>query len=193
MGNSSDFAVFMILLKSYLGTGLLAIPYAVECGGLWSATIGLAVLATASNFTMKMLIRLKRHVEADRIQSSKEPLLGEDSDETDALLDSGEGPLTFMDLGEFAMGSSGRIAAKAAMLTTNIGISVGYLMFVANTLADAIQGNHTEKPLVDEVVGSIKFNLMTIIVLPVLILLCQIRDIQKLSFSSLLGNFSLGE
>jgi proton-coupled amino acid transporter len=188
---ASNFGVFMILLKSYLGTGLLAIPYAVECGGMWSAVIGITALAMASNYTMKMLIRLKRHVEAEQEQMSKEPLLGGDSEGAEE--DSDRVPLSFMDLGEYALGRYGRLAAKATMLTTNLGISVGYLMFVSNTMADAIQGNHTDEPLVRELVGSIKFNLMSIIVLPILMLLCQIRDIQKLSFSSLLGNFSLCE
>ena len=47
------------LLKSYLGTGLLAIPFAARCSGLWTAVIGLAVLAFFSNHTMKLLVTMK--------------------------------------------------------------------------------------------------------------------------------------
>ena len=82
--------------------------------------------------------------------------------------------------------------AQLAMLLTNLGIAVGYTMLVSNTLADAIQGNHDKGALVVGLEGSIKLNYMTLVVLPILMLLCQLRDIQKLSFSSLLGNFSLG-
>ena len=58
----SSFAAGMMLLKSYLGSGLLAVPYAFDCGGLEASIVGIVLLAAISNHTLKMMIKLKGEV-----------------------------------------------------------------------------------------------------------------------------------
>ena len=43
-----SFAAAMMLLKSYLGSGLLAVPYAFDCGGMEASIIGIFLLAAIS-------------------------------------------------------------------------------------------------------------------------------------------------
>ena len=60
------FGTLLQVFRLYCGTGLLAFPYAVKCGGLVAAPVALLVIGWCNNYTLKMLVRAKRKV---RVQS----------------------------------------------------------------------------------------------------------------------------
>ena len=165
---------FINLLKAYLGTGLLAMPYAVQCAGLWVGVGGILFLCFISNHTLKMIVEMKRKIVADgrpSLGSGEAVALGGgggggggggvDSPQTHtqqhqqqhhhrpSMSGAGSGgledfniddpPLKYEDIGEHACGRPGRIVSVASMLITNVGISIGYIVFVAETLLETLQ------------------------------------------------------
>jgi amino acid permease len=61
--------------------------------------------------------------------------------------DGSAGAVSYIDIGKYAYGSRGERAAQLSMYVTNIGIATAYIIFVANTMADAVQGNHVRGEL----------------------------------------------
>jgi hypothetical protein len=51
------------LIKAFLGTGLLAVPFAVSCAGIWLGVIFVGFLTLLSNHTLKMLVTMARFVQ----------------------------------------------------------------------------------------------------------------------------------
>ena len=225
-----SFAAAMMLLKSYLGSGLLAVPYAFDCGGMEASIIGIFLLAAISNHTLKMMITLKcevqarmRHVADDKIRditihrraatdsaaivakdeseagAAKEPLLHdarpttkEQSTSTDRHATENSSTIDVKVIGGHAMGTTGESLSLAALVISNLGIAISYVIFVGNTLADAFQGGHTAGSG-DWVtsVGSLTINLFTLLMFPLLLGLCSLKDMSKLGASSALGNVAL--
>ena len=56
------FGTLLQVFRLYCGTGLLAFPYAVKCGGLVAAPVALLVIGWCNNYTLKMLVCAKRKV-----------------------------------------------------------------------------------------------------------------------------------
>ena len=54
------------VLRLYTGSGILAFPYAVSCGGLWAGIGGLVLIAIINLVTLHMLVEGKRMVEDRR-------------------------------------------------------------------------------------------------------------------------------
>ena len=53
------------IVKAYMGTGMLNIPWALDTGGFWGGLVSMVVLAILLNHTMKLLVRMKVAVEDD--------------------------------------------------------------------------------------------------------------------------------
>ena len=164
------------MIKAYLGSGLLAIPYAFRCGGFLSGTIGLLLLALISNTTLKMLIWMRRRFSA------------------------AEGEVTFSLIGEYSTGVWGRRLALFAEIATNVGIAVGYLIFIGNTAlivlgakaSDDDDDNVTlHNKWLDSGSGSLHLNLIIVACAIPLILFAQLRSMKKMGFVSILGNVAI--
>ena len=258
-GTTSTFAAGMMLLKAYLGSGLLAMPYGLQCGGLWGSIIALSVLASASNFTLKLFIKLKVATMEQRRQQQQaagggggyhalgagegadagggggggggggaaggggsppgrgasNSLLGDDAladmEQQDvtmtptkgrlAKLRGGEaagqhdigGPVTLEHIGRYAYGRVGARCMQVVMVISNVGVAVSYILFVGDTLADLVTGGHDPADSNGWVVlvGGITVNYFTLMLVPPMAALSQLRDMSKLAFSSLLGNVAL--
>ena len=50
------------LIKAFMGTGLLTVPFAVSCTGIWLGGILVGILTILSNHTLKMLVTMSRFV-----------------------------------------------------------------------------------------------------------------------------------
>lgn len=177
-GNVSTRTAYANVIKAYLGSGLLAIPYAFRCGGFLSGTIGLLVLALISNTTLKMLIWMRRRF---------------------AVSKSGE-EITFSSIGMYSTGKWGRRLALFAELATNVGIAIGYLVFIGNTALivlgvkssdsddDEFQIHHE---WLDSGTGSFHLNLIIVACAVPLFLFSQLRSMRKMGFVSIMGNFAV--
>ena len=188
------------LLKAYLGTGLLAVPFAVSCAGLWLGMVFIGVLTFLSNHTMKLLVRMALHTHRTRGEGSLLHRTDGDSS-ADTTLQS----LVYEDLGEAACGQCGRSLASWAKLLTNVGIVVGYMIFVGDTFLSMIQVARYPAPrnstdaVLDPVVLSgsgggsegMRFNLLLLGLVPLCGGLGMLKTMKKLSFVSILGNISI--
>ena len=51
------------LIKAFMGTGLLTVPFAVSCTGIWLGAVLIGFLTVLSNHTLKMLVTMARFVQ----------------------------------------------------------------------------------------------------------------------------------
>ena len=120
------------LLKAYLGTGLLTIPFAISCSGLYLGVIGVGLMTFFASHTMKMLVQMKRHIEETIDINNK----------SDMMTTTGAGQrreITYEDIGMFACGVWGKRLSVWAMLLTNIGTVIGYMIFIGSTAIHAAE------------------------------------------------------
>ena len=196
-GGVSTALTLLSLVKAYLGTGLLAMPYAARCAGLWVCVAGVLFLAFISNHTLKLLIEMKRHILADKAHQLLPPGGGDDPGGRSSDVDDAE--VTYEDIGEAALGKWGRRLATVAMVVTNMGISIGYIVFCADTLLDTVNvasggGNVTEQldaSLDPGTGGPLRFNLLTLTFLPLVGGLGLLRSMRRLAFVSMVGNVAI--
>lgn len=175
-GSVSTRTAYANVIKAYLGSGLLAIPYAFRCGGFLSGTVGLLLLALISNTTLKMLIWMRRRYSAM------------------------EGDVTFSSIGEHSTGVWGRRLALFAEIATNVGIAIGYLIFIGNTAlivlgAKASNDDDEDVTLHNKWLntgsGSLHLNLIIVACAVPLFAFAQLRSMQKMGFVSIMGNVAV--
>ena len=103
------FGTLLQIFRLYCGTGLLAFPYAVKCGGLVLAPCALVLIGALNNYSLRMLVHAKR-----RITEDLNPQL----------------PTTLDDLAYAAFGYGGRLFTSLAMVLSLLGLCCGYLIFM---------------------------------------------------------------
>ena len=181
------------LLKAYLGTGLLTIPFAISCSGLYLGVIGVGLMTFLASHTMKMLVQMKRHIEK--------------------IVDSGDmskfastaGPrreITYEDIGMFACGVWGKRLSVWAMLLTNVGTVIGYMIFAGSTTIHAAEVIEYPQPVnvTDSYVyptlnphthKGLRVDLFLLAFIPILGLLSLLRTMKKLAFVSIFGTLCI--
>ena len=160
------FATLLQIFRLYCGTGLLAFPYAVKCGGLLLAPITLIIIGGLNNYTLRMLVHCKRHVTSDLTLQL---------------------PSTLDDLAYVAFGKIGRQFTSIAMVLSLLGLCSGYLIFVGKTLQSSF-GNPAWSTYL---LHGIDVNLFTVLATFLALPLTMIRNYNKVQWTSVLGNLSL--
>jgi len=248
----------MNIVKAYIGS---ALPYASKCAGVYASLIGLAVLAFLSNYTMVMLMKMKRQLiseketqrllvdpasdgvqphapdspssrftsspkfqkgvkgaaggdgsaprrsSASSARAHKNGIINNGRDHSTSISASSsasasdaesqvltasnkERPLTsskdmsYEQIAYYALGPLGRSISVFAIVSSNLGISVGYTLFVGKTIASALSSSLIKH------VGGLDINYAVLMVLPLVILLCMPRTTRYLAFFSTLGNLT---
>ena len=190
------------IFRLYCGTGLLAFPFAVKCGGLVAAPVALLVIGALNNYTLRMLVHSKRRV------TSRLPPPGGHVDGGGAVrATGGEGPaatvavpaspISLDDLAFAAFGAAGRRFCAVAMVVSLLGLCSGYLIFVGSTTRSAFgDPSWATISLFSSGGGdggghNLEVNLFTVIATVVVLPLTLIRDYASVKWSGLLGNVSL--
>ena len=164
-----SFGTLLQIFRLYCGTGLLAFPYAVKCGGILLAPLALIFIGALNNYSLRMLVHCKRRITEDLPPSQL--------------------PTTLDDLAFAAFGYGGRMFTSLAMVLSLLGLCSGYLIFVGKTLRSAF-GNPTWSHAV--ILGDIDMNLFTVIATVAVLPLTMIRNYNRVQWSGVLGNLSLG-
>ncbi|CAN0096532.1 unnamed protein product [Pylaiella littoralis] len=112
---SSETRTFVNLLISFVGAGVLGIPYAYRQGGLLLSTAVLSTVGLLATYCMWMLIRCKYRVVA--LRGKDEP-----------------GPVTYADICQEALGKWGVVAVESALVASQSGFATAYLVFIARNL-----------------------------------------------------------
>merc|ERR1711871_1340403 len=176
-------AMLLQIFRLYTGTGLLAFPYAVCCGGMWAGLVGVVVIGVLNTCTLHMLIRSKRTVED--IRRYKEGSLT-----LDLLVTDGDAAvLTFSDVVTEALGVPGKYIATSSIVLALLGLVTSYLIFVGQTLRDAFHSpswSTVSAPGLPD-----RVNLFTVIAAAVVMPLCLMRNYNKVQWSGIVGNVAL--
>ncbi|EEB08254.1 vacuolar amino acid efflux transporter Avt3 [Schizosaccharomyces japonicus yFS275] len=104
-GQASAGKAVLLLLKSFVGTGVLFLPKAFQLGGLAFSTITMLVVAVMSLICFNLLISTRNKI-----------------------------PGSFGDIGGVLFGRHMRFAILASIVVSQIGFASAYISFVASTL-----------------------------------------------------------
>lgn len=190
------FGTLLQIFRLYCGTGLLAFPYAVKCGGLVAAPCALLLIGFANNYTLKMLVWSRRRVMQQLPTAATAAERNDRSEHSNA--GSGDSvekpsPASLDDLAFAAFGSRGRMFCAIAMVVSLLGLCTGYLIFVGRTLRNAF-GNPawaTYALFGKAGGGGLECNLFTVAATIIVLPLALVRDYNRVKWSGVLGNMSL--
>eukprot|EP00163_Fabomonas_tropica_P001565 TRINITY_DN1115_c0_g1_i4.p1 TRINITY_DN1115_c0_g1~~TRINITY_DN1115_c0_g1_i4.p1 ORF type:complete len:464 (-),score=81.50 TRINITY_DN1115_c0_g1_i4:319-1710(-) len=106
---SSNWAIVVNTLKSFIGTGILALPYAFAKSGVLAGVIGLVLVAILTLHCMLVLVELKQQLTSHRAES-------------------------FSDVAYHAVGTWGAWVVDICLIMTQAGFCAGYFVFIGNTM-----------------------------------------------------------
>ncbi|CAM6088035.1 unnamed protein product [Calypogeia fissa] len=118
-GLSSVKKTFCNIVISVVGAGVLGMPYTFKQSGWLSGFLALAFVGLASYYNMMLLVKSKRKLESegnDNVQS-------------------------YSDLGFVAHGELGRTLVDVAIIISQGGFCVAYLIFIGENLASVVSSN----------------------------------------------------
>ncbi|XP_011879551.1 PREDICTED: proton-coupled amino acid transporter 4 [Vollenhovia emeryi] len=177
---TSDLGSLTHLLKSSLGTGILAMPHAIKNGGLLFGGVGTIIIGMICAHCVHILVRTS-HVLCRR---TKTPSLSYAETAYAAFL-CGPKPIR-----PWANGS--KIFVNTALCATYVGGSCVYVVFIAKSI-EQIVNFYTGRTEIDVEAGrgvDIQFCILSLI--PALVLLGQVRDLKYMvPFSTLANLFML--
>ena len=114
---ASSFELFVNILICFIGTGILALPYAFSRGGILLSAITLVLVAILSMFCMHKLVETKRALERAGAIGLK---------------------ATYGDVADAAGGVHMKRAVNTMLIVSQLGFSTAYLIFVADNLSSVI-------------------------------------------------------
>ena len=107
-GKITNTQTFFHVLKSYIGSGVLGLPYAFSQGGMFAGMTGMAIVSVLSTLCVFLLLDCKRRL-CGRVRS-------------------------FGDVGYGALGRSGHVAVELTVVLSQLGFCCAYLIFVSQNL-----------------------------------------------------------
>ena len=195
---SSQLATFQNLVKPFIGAGILALPYAFHQGGLLASVALMSLMALMANYCIRCLLHCLEDITrpnyypprnsaaaaaaASSVSGASNPLLSEQ------LVDSNRvspaslyrnpysvlKPPSFRDIGFIAYGSVGKYAVDVSLILSQLGFCTAYMAFMGTNL-------HAVWPQVQP-------SHYTLLMMAALIVMCQIRQVAHIAFTSALGN-----
>lgn len=168
--SNSDFGALAHLLKSSLGTGILAMPNAIKNGGVIFGGIGTIIIGLICAHCVHILVR-SSHILCKR---TKTPQMTYAETAEAAFLC---GPKTVRPFANFS-----RMFVNAALCATYIGGACVYVVFVSTSI----------KQLVDFHTGmTIPIRLYILTLIPAVLLLGQVRNLKFMVPFSIVANLSM--
>lgn len=106
---TSDGRAFLNTIISFLGSGVLGLPYAFRRSGILVGLFTLIAVSAISTYCMLLILRCKYKLKS----------MGKDVSK-------------YGDIGSFAMGKTGRVLVESALVISQSGFCVAYLIFIAS-------------------------------------------------------------
>ena len=155
------------LLKGNVGTGILAMPDAIKNSGIVVGSVGLVLMSVICIHCMHLLVRANNRLKA----------LGR--------LPEGKEVLTYPDIMELTVrdrfprwSNAARNAITIFLCLTQFGFCCVYFVFVSKNLQ--LVCNHH--------LGELDYHWYMLIVLPLVVMICSLRDLKNLSILSVVAN-----
>ena len=191
---SSQLATFQNLVKPFIGAGILALPYAFHQGGLLASVALMSLMALMANYCIRCLLhcledithpnyRSPRHRAVAGVEASTaaNPLLSEQLAEANHVPAaffrnpySVLKPPSFRDIGYIAFGDVGKYSVDVSLILSQLGFCTAYMAFMGDNL-------HAVWPAVLP-------SHYTLLMMAALVVMCQIRQVAHIAFTSALGN-----
>ena len=156
------------MLKGNVGTGILAMPDAIKNSGLVVGSIGLVLMSVICIHCMHLLVRANHRLKA----------LGR--------LPEGKDVLTYSDVMELTVkerfprcSTAARNAITIFLCLTQFGFCCVYFVFVAQNL----------KLVCDHHFGELDYHWYMVMVLPLVLMICSVKNLKNLSLLSVVANF----
>ncbi len=188
LGGGGDADVTRIVANifiSFIGAGVLGLPYAFKEAGLVEGAIVMTLVCYLSIRAMLLLIDCK-YMLLSVVESSPDAedeakaklLLNGDAEKGDVSkrLQQQRRKISYSDVGFAAFGATGRLTVDAMLLVSQVGFCCAYLIFISENLSTFVSGLAQHQWLV--------------VILPPLFFLTLIPDLNNLAVFSLLAQIS---
>ncbi|XP_047483985.1 amino acid transporter AVT3B-like isoform X1 [Penaeus chinensis] len=187
-GITSPVKIVANIFISFIGAGMLGLPFAFKEAGIMEGALIMAVVGYLSVAAMLMLIDCKYAILSSGgraggrsiIMEKKVPLLppdsSDDEDEDERHPPTPSTDLTYGDVGLYAMGPGGKRLVDIAIVVSQIGFCCGYLIYLCKNL--------------NLYIPRISQKVWLILLLPPLYLLTLLRHLNKLAVFSLFAQIS---
>jgi amino acid permease len=149
---------FINLTKSFLGTSVFALPWAMNQGGIWASILCLAFFAVVSAHTLKLLGRCRK------VSKQLDP--------------------SFVDLGHEAFGPAGAKVVTTAIVAMSIGVCAAYLVFISGTVESVLMA-HGSTAIQHFTAAHSYFPM--VLILPFAVPLSWMRDFKYIAYTSKFG------
>lgn len=134
-----QFTDFANVLKAFIGTSYLSLPFAFYQSGLVLGAVGLVIIATITDHCCQLIIKCKNAAVEMILNSSpkyQELQTEECYEEMARIKETIENEMTLGDIGKIAVGPWGLRLVNMALIITQTGFCVAYFIFMGNTIAE---------------------------------------------------------
>lgn len=183
---SDSFQAFSLTMKSVVGSGIIALPFAVSQAGWLAGTFGMVLIAILSRLTMRQMIQcvhVIREQRADVKRRQGQWVSHDDSGATDAAGGDEEDAIGYRQIGGAAFGRSGELIVDIALISCQIGSNCAFIAFIASNLHSVLSS--------PALFPSLSLSTVVLCLFPVLALLAIPRTTTYLAPTSHLGNLAL--
>ncbi|EDV19162.1 uncharacterized protein TRIADDRAFT_62383 [Trichoplax adhaerens] len=215
-----NFLDFSNMFKAFIGTNYMGLPFGIAQSGLGPGLAIMIIVAVITDHCCHLIVDCKKIV-VDRLVTRRIIKSNNDTNyqntteivSEQSVREEVETKLTYGDIGLEAMGVWGLRLVNIALLISQFGFCINYIIFLGNTLGTIfpIEANYTNTSVyylqIEDRNTSNKsllihnlpsgqstqpaFVFLALIPLPLLILTSYSRNIRQLGFSSVVANSSL--
>lgn len=134
-----QFTDFANVLKAFIGTSYLSLPFAFYQSGIVLGVVGIVIIAGITDHCCQLIIKCK-HAAVEMVldSSSKYQELQTEAcyEEMAKVKETIEKEMTLGDIGKIAVGPWGYRIVNIALVITQTGFCIAYFIFMGNTIAE---------------------------------------------------------
>ncbi|KAK3737016.1 hypothetical protein QZH41_018403 [Actinostola sp. cb2023] len=191
-GATSTATIFANIFISFIGAGILGMPFAIKEAGVVEGSVVMALIGIISVKAMLLVIDAKyklvqkkwstgrslkpKSSELNVVPEEKEPLTIEDGKNLNAIMHQ-EQEIDYGDLGLYALGPMGKMLVDTSIVVSQIGFSCGYLIFISENVADMTSDRFSKYAVL-------------LSMLPPLLVLVNFRHLKRLAIFSIFADFA---
>ncbi|CAH1795479.1 unnamed protein product, partial [Owenia fusiformis] len=125
---------FANVLKAFIGSNYLGLPFAFFNSGLGLGIIGLVIIASLTDHCCQLIVKCKKRVIINIMQKYQDTHCDADFNTLVRLQIRLEKHLDYADIGNIVLGKWGPILVNSFLLLTQFGFCVAYFIFIGNTV-----------------------------------------------------------
>jgi proton-coupled amino acid transporter len=154
---------FANILKTFIGSNFLGMPYAFHQAGVYGGIVGILVIAWVTNHCCKLLVHCKNS------------------------LPNANEMATYGDVGTQVLGKRGKLLVDIFLVFTQTGFCIGYAIFISKNIDSFMPSAIQDLHLLSDGVSIVSIAITAACVLP----LCFVKKVKQLSGFSLIADVTL--